>query len=331
MKYFLDLAGFNARQLDDLLSLAKRLDDNPDPTLLAGRVLTLLLMDQSFHTVASFQAAMARLGGQCIALTPPGGLETALEAAMVNTQHHAREALGAVGGYSDVIGIRAHGPCDDLAADLREELFRAFAKACPKPLINLGSAVHHPCQGLADMKTLEEIEAPGRGGRLALTWVYDTQPRPLAAAATALHVAAARGMRVAVHAPPGYQLPRPLIEKARAIASVAGGSVVVAEDRDKAMDAAHVVYGASWPLIDRYGDREADLQRRTALTDWCVAEKWFATAQETCRYMQSLPVRRELSATADVLDGPRSAVVTQARNRVPVQMAILHRMILGKH
>lgn len=330
MKYFLDLAGFNARQLDDLLSLARRLEERPDPTLLTGRILTLLLMDQSFHTVASFQAAMARLGGQCIALAPPGGLETESEVPMLDSRHHAREVLDALGGYSDVIGIRAHGPCDDLAADLREELFRAFAKACPTPLINLGSAVHHPCQGLADMKTLEEIEAPGRGGRLALTWVYDTEPRPLAAAATALHLAAARGMRVAVHAPPGYQLPRPLIEKARAVASVAGGSVVIADERDKAMDAAHVVYGASWSLIDRYGDREADARRRPALADWCVAEPWFNTAQETCRYMQCLPLRREVSVTGDVLDGPRSAVAIQARNRVPVQMAILHRMMLGR-
>lgn len=331
MKYFLDLAGFSARQIDDLLTLAKKLESAPDPSLLAGRVLTLLLMDRSFHTVASFQAAMARLGGHCIALEPPGGLETETEAPMVNKIHHAREVLDTVGGYSDVIGIRAHGPCDDLAADLREQLFRAFARACPRPLINLGSAVHHPCQGLADMKTFEEIETPGRGGRLALTWVYDTEPRPLAAAATALHVAAARGMRVAVHAPPGYQLPRPLVEKARGLASVTGGSVVIADDRDKAMDAAHVVYGASWPMTDRYGDRDADLQRRPALRDWCVEERWFNGAQETCRYMQALPLRRELSVTADVLDGPRSAVVTQARNRVPVQMAILHRMMLGRH
>jgi ornithine carbamoyltransferase len=31
----------------------------------------------------------------------------------------------------------------------------------------------------------------------------------------------------------------------------------------------------------------------------------------------------------EVLDGPRSRVLPQARNRMTVQMAILHRLLLG--
>ena len=330
MKYFLDLAGFNTLQLDNLIKLAQRLEHEPDPQLLAGKIATLLLMDRSFHTVTSFKAAMARMGGQCIVLEPEGGLETGAEVQMTGTKHHAYEALHTLGGYSDVIGIRAHGPCNDLASDLREELFRNFAQACPKPLINLGSAMHHPCQGLADLKTLEDLAIPGRGGRLVLSWVYDTEPRPLAAAATALNVAAARGMRVCVNAPPGYALPEPLIIKAQQTASANGGSVIETSDRTVAMDGAHVLYGASWANTQYYGDADADARARAELTDWCVEERWFKIAQETCQYMQTLPVRREVSVTGDVLEGPRGAVVAQGRNRVPVQMAILHRMILGQ-
>ncbi|NND60899.1 MAG: hypothetical protein HKN49_11595 [Gammaproteobacteria bacterium] len=329
MKYFLDLAGFNQRQLGDLLTLARQLETNANPQALAGRVIALLLMNRSFHTVSTFQAAMARLGGQCIVLHPENGLEIEPDKPMRGRQHHAYEVLQALGGYCDVIGIRSHGDCNDLAADMSEALFRGYAKNCPTPLINLGSAVHHPCQGLADLKTLEDLEVPGRGGRFVLSWVYDTEPRPIAAAATALEVAASRGMRVSVLAPDGYRLPAPMLEKARKTATISGGSVIEASDREAAMDAAHVVYGASWPLTAPYGDRKADMQRRAELTDWCIAEPWFKPAQETCAYMQTLPLRREVSVTGDVLEGPRGAVTRQARNRVPVQMAILHRMMHG--
>lgn len=330
MKYFLDLAGFNERQISGLLALATRLDKQRDSTALAGRVVTLLLMDRSFHTVSSFQAAMSRLGGQCIVLEPQDGLETEAETPMTLRRHHAHEVLQTLGSYSDAIGIRAHGPCNDLKADLNEDLFRRFAASCPTPLINLGSAIHHPCQGLADRKTMDDLEIPGRGGRFVLTWTYDTEPRPLAAAATALHVAASRGMRISVHTPPGYRLPAPLVQKTRAVATETGGSVIETDDREAATEAAHVVYGASWATTDSYGDAAADAELRTGLSDWRVDERWFNNAQETCQYMNTLPVRREVSVTADVLEGPRSAVVLQASNRVPVQMAILHRMITGR-
>lgn len=330
MKYFLDLAGFNDRQITGLLSLALKLETQPDSSALAGRIVTLLLMDRSFHTVSSFQAAMSRLGGQCIVLEPQQGLETEAEAPMTSRRHHAHEVLHTLGSYSDAIGIRAHGPCNDLKADLNEALFRRFAALCPKPLINLGSAIHHPCQGLADRKTMDDLGIPGRGGRFVLTWVYDTEPQPLAAAATALHVAASRGMRISVHAPPGYQLPAPLVQKTRAVATEAGGSVIETDERAAATEAAHIVYGASWATTEHYGDTASDAEQRSRLADWCVDERWFNNSQETCQYMQTLPLRREVSVTADVLEGPRSAVVRQAANRVPVQMAILHRMIAGR-
>ena len=35
----------------------------------------------------------------------------------------------------------------------------------PRPLINLESAVNHPCQALADWKTLDDLGVPERGGR----------------------------------------------------------------------------------------------------------------------------------------------------------------------
>ena len=43
--------------------------------------------------------------------------------------------------------------------------------------------------------------------------------------------------------------------------------------------------------------------------------------------MHCLPVRRGVEVEDDILDGPRSLVVKQARNRMWAQMAILHKLL----
>ena len=43
--------------------------------------------------------------------------------------------------------------------------------------------------------------------------------------------------------------------------------------------------------------------------------------------MHCLPVRRNIAVADEVLDGPRAVVKREAFNRLPVQMAVLHRML----
>jgi ornithine carbamoyltransferase len=45
--------------------------------------------------------------------------------------------------------------------------------------------------------------------------------------------------------------------------------------------------------------------------------------------MHCLPVRRGVVVQDAVLDGPRSVVIQEARNRMVVQMAVLHRLLKG--
>ena len=70
MKRFLDLADFTRDEIVDLLALARRLEQHPEPHALAGRVLGLVFFNPSLRTLASFQAGMARLGGQSFVITP---------------------------------------------------------------------------------------------------------------------------------------------------------------------------------------------------------------------------------------------------------------------
>jgi N-acetylornithine carbamoyltransferase len=329
MKRFLDLGDFTREAVLSLLQLARRLETQPEPRALAGKILGLLFFNPSLRTLASFQVAMARLGGSCFIINPGQGswqLETRVGVVMDGAAaEHVREAIPVLASYCDALGIRAFAEGKDLERDLAETNFNAMAALTDKPLINLESAVNHPCQALADWKTLDDLAVP-RGGRFVLSWAYHPRALPLAVPAAALHMAALRGMEVIVLRPEGFALPAPLMERARRAASTSGGSVRETSERAEALPGAQVLYVKEWGATAAYGDAAADAHLRHALSTWCVRNDWFADAPD-CRLMHCLPVRRNTAIADEVLDGPRSIVQREAYNRLPAQMAVLHQML----
>ena len=327
---FIDLADLAPEKVSELLALAARLERAPEPTALAGRILGLLFFNPSLRTLASMQSAMARLGGTSFVIAPGQGtwsIETRDGVVMDGTAaEHAREAIPVLAGYADGLAIRAFAGGSDLEADLTERTFRGLDALCPLPLVNLESATTHPCQALADWKTLDDLAVPRRG-RFVLSWANHPRALPFAVPAAAAHMAAARGMEVVIARPDGYGLPEPLLDRARRAAAASGGSVRETAERAEALEAAEVVYAKSWGSAELYGDAAAETARRAELVDWCVAESWFARAAAECRFMHCLPVRRNVVVRDEVLDGPRSVVVQQAHNRLWAQMAVLHSML----
>jgi N-acetylornithine carbamoyltransferase len=332
MQRFLDLADFSRDQVVDLIDLARRLQERPEPQALAGRILGLLFMNPSLRTLSSFQAGMMRLGGTSFVVTPGQGtwnVETRTGAVMdAGAAEHVREAIPVLASYCDALGLRAFAEGKDLSADLAEAPFKLMASLCDKPFINLESAVNHPCQALADWKTMEDLGVP-RTGKFVLSWVYHPRALPLAVPAAALHMAAQRGMEVVVLRPDGYALPGPIMAKARAAAAASGGTLSETTDRAAALAGAHVLYAKEWGSPACYGDAEAETALRRPLADWRVQESWFAGAREDCHFMHCLPVRRNVAVADEVLDGPRSRVVREAANRMVVQMAVLYRLLKG--
>ncbi|MCY3731892.1 MAG: hypothetical protein OXF98_11170, partial [Rhodospirillaceae bacterium] len=70
MKRFNDLTDFSMEEIGSLLALAGRLERAPEPRALEGKVLSLLFLNPSLRTLASFQAAMSRLGGGSFVISP---------------------------------------------------------------------------------------------------------------------------------------------------------------------------------------------------------------------------------------------------------------------
>ena len=119
---FLDLADLSRDEVVDLLALAERLQRHPEPAALAGKILGLVFLNPSLRTLASFQAGMARLGGNSFVITPGQGtwaLETRLGVRMDGgAAEHIREGLPVLASYCDALGIRAFADGKNLAADL---------------------------------------------------------------------------------------------------------------------------------------------------------------------------------------------------------------------
>lgn len=332
MQCFNDLADFETDDIAALIELARRLDREPEPAALRGKVLALLFLSPSLRTLASFQAAMTRLGGGAFVISPDmsiHGLETRPGIVMDGTAaEHIREAVPVIASYGDAIGIRAFAERRSLEADLDDREFRALVDLVDSPWLNMESAINHPCQSLADWKTLDDLGVPA-DGKFVLSWACHPKALPLAVPAATLHMAARRGMQVTVLRPEGFELPDAVMQKARAAAEISGGSVRESEDREEAMRDAQVIYAKSWASTAHYGDRIGDAAARRGLEHWCVDEPWFENARDDCRFMHCLPVRRGVVVSDRVLDGPRSVVIAEARNRMLAQMAVLHRMLGG--
>lgn len=327
MSAFADLLELDVARIESLLASAGELERQPVRDDLRGRILGLLFLNPSLRTLASFQSGMAQLGGSSFVIQPgQGSWGLELDDGVVMDGHnaeHIREAVPVLEQYCDALGVRCFASGSDLATDLSEPVFSAMRDLARKPLINLESAVNHPCQALADWKTLDDLEVPRHGGKLVLSWAWHPRALPLAVPAAVVQMAALRGMDVTVLRPEGFGLPDAILESAREAARSSGGSVSETASREQAMEGAHVVYAKSWGAPQAYGNEPAEQVLREPLRSWCIDEPWFETARRDASLLHCLPVRRNVVVSDAVLDGPRSQVVRQAGNRLHVQKAVL--------
>jgi N-acetylornithine carbamoyltransferase len=331
MKTFHDLASLSHEEVADLLGLAKRLQARPEPRALEGKVLSLLFLNPSLRTLSSFQAAMIRLGGGAFVISPEmsiHGMEVAAGVVMDgHASEHIFEAVPTIASYGDAMGIRAVAEGRRLARDLADTRYLEMARLVDVPLVNLESAAFHPCQALADWKTLDDLGVPRQGGRFVMSWVHHPRALPLAGPTSTVQMAAMRGMDITVLRPEGFELPESVMGRTRELAGRAGGTVRETSDRREALEGAHVVYAKEWSSARLYGDAIAETKLRNELTDWSVDADWFAHAAQDCRLLHAMPVRRGVAVQDRVLDSPRSAIIQQARNRMWAQMAVLYRLM----
>lgn len=321
----LSAADLDRAALDDLLDLAARSKHRRDEAVLAGKTLGLLFFERSLRTRVSFEVAMLQLGGHCINISANQelyDLEPEESAVMDGTaEEHVKDAARTMSRYVDALGIRSIGPNRGDPRD-QEALLRAYARHATIPVLNLESAMEHPCQAIADVLTMRERFGALKGRRLALVWATHPEPKPLGPCHSLLTLAAMLGMRVTLAHPLGFELHDTVVGEAQTRARAAGGEIRIVNDLAVGVQDADVVYARAWGSLKYRGDAEREAMVKRSLSGWRVDGELMARTRDAI-FMHPLPVRRNVVATDEVLDGPRSVIYEQAGNRVPIQKALL--------
>jgi len=261
--------------------------------LLPGRVLALVFEKPSLRTRASFEAAMAHLGGSSLFLGEDSGFSS------------SRESIADFGRVLSeyVDGIVCRSKAHDTIVQL--------AAAASVPVINGLSDYCHPCQALADIYTLRE--RAGRVAGLTLAFVGDgnNMARSLAIVCGLL------GMRFVLAAPKAYQFDDAFRAHAKKLLPAADISETT--DPVAAVTGAAIVYTDVWTSMGQEKERAARLQ---ALAPFQVNEALMRHAPEAL-FMHCLHARRGEEVTDGVIDGPQSVVVEEAANRMHVQKGLV--------
>lgn len=312
--------------LEQLVQSAMRFksgDDQPRP--LNGKSVALVFFNPSLRTRASMQVGIYELGGNAVVLEP-GGTSWTLEhregAVMdADKTEHVAEFVRVLERYCVAIGVRTFAAMKNWDEERIDPVLNAFAKYASVPIINLESAMHHPCQSTADMMTIREKLGAGRK-RVVLTWAWHPKPLPMAVPNSFALAAAQMGHDLVIAHPRGYELDEELIASARR-----HSSVEITNDIDAACDGAEVIYAKSWGAKQFYGQTERDISERAQYRDqWIVDEDKMARTNNAI-FMHCLPVRRNVIVTDAVIDSPVSVVIDEAENRLHVQKAVMAQLI----
>lgn len=332
--HFLNTIGTSRDRLDQLIDSALRFkhgDDNSRP--LTGKSVALVFFNPSLRTRASMQVGVYELGGNAVVLEP-GGTSWTLEhreGAVMDSDktEHVAEFVRVLERYCVAIGVRTFAALKDWQEERTDPVLSAFAKYASVPIINLESAMHHPCQALADMMTIREKLGTGRK-RVVLTWAWHPKPLPMAVPNSFALATAQMGHDLVIAHPAGYELDEDLTETCRQQASASGGRLEITNDIDAAFSGAEVIYAKSWGAKEFYGASDQDVATRAQYrSKWIVDEEKMARTSSAI-FMHCLPVRRNVIVTDPVIDSRASVVIDEAENRLHGQKAIMTKLIGGQ-
>ena len=328
---FLTTSDFRLTELEQLLEAAlhfKHRETEEKP--LAGKSIALVFFNPSLRTRASMQVGIYELGGNPVILEP-GGTSWTLEhrEGVVmdgNKTEHLKEFVRVLERYVSAIGVRTFAELKDWETERTDPILNAFADYSTKPIINLESAMHHPCQAMADMITIRE-KLGEKKKKVLLTWAWHPKPLPMAVPNSFALAAAQFGHDLRIAHPDGYELDGELLNQIKSQATANGGSVEFVNEADDAFDGVDVVYAKSWGSKECYGNIDKDIAFRIGLRkDWIVDQSKMARTNEAI-FMHCLPVRRNVIVTDSVIDSPNSVVIDEAENRLHVQKAIMTELI----
>jgi ornithine carbamoyltransferase len=291
-RHFLTGEELRADELELLVTRARELKAQPlSSDVLDHRTVALIFQRPSTRTRVSFEAGITELGGHPMVLRA--------EDLQLARGESIRDTAYVLSRHVAAIGVRT-GDHDFLVE---------LAAHATVPVINMLSAEHHPCQGLADLLTLAEEFGGLTGLKVAYVGDGNNVARSLAI------LGRLAGVELRIASPEGYEL-----------GQVAGAKLT--RDPREAVDGADAVYTDVW--VSMSDDEQSASARREALEPYRLDDALLALASPRAIALHCLPAHPGEEITAEVLYGERQRIWQQAENRRHAQKALLELLLASR-
>jgi ornithine carbamoyltransferase len=293
MKNLLSSVDLSRKDIDELFKICgmvvsgkRRLSVKKNSTL------ALFFAEPSTRTMVSFEVAASRLG--C------GSVYIDARTSQASRGEELADTARILSIYCDFIAVRIND----------HDQLLAMAKSSRVPVINALTSLEHPTQALADCYTI--FERKGNLSKLRIAFIGDTSQNT----ANSLMLTAAKlGASISLVGPKSCK-PNPFYLKE----SRKYSKVDVYDSIEEGLEGADVVYTDTFVSM---GD-EAEARKRTKMfAPYQLNSKALSFAKSNSIVMHPLPAHRGVEITGDVIDGKRSVVWQQAKNKMIIEEAIL--------
>ncbi len=288
-RHLLDVDELSAEEIGRIMSMAEVFIDVSTRVVLRGAPVALLFAEPSTRTRLSFELAARRLGGETYVLEP-GSSSMLKGETLVDTVRNL-DALG----YRFLI-VRHH----------RAGAAAVAARYFGGSVVNAGDGWHaHPTQALLDLFTLRRHFGTADLSRRKVTIVGDV--RHSRVAKSNVWTLANSGASVFLCGPREWLRGLEVLP------------AMLTDDLNTALRDADAVMGlrVQKERMARGVSLDAYIER------YQVTESRLSRLAPSAPYLHPGPINEGVETTREVARGPRSLVLEQARNGVPVRMAVL--------
>ena len=293
MKHFIDINNFKKKEINEIISLAKKIKKNPKKYSLSckNKTLGLIFEKQSLRTRLSFNVGMQKLGGSVLELYSK-------DIGFDNKREKAEDVLNVLSQFIDCIMIRNND---------HKKLVQ-LSKQKILPIINGLTDFSHPCQILGDFLTLQENFK--NFNNIQIMWIgdYNNVLRSL------IHLQNIYNFKLNI------VVPRQIFKNhKKEFLKLKNKNLSYFSDPILASKNSHCIMTDVWVSM---GDKNTNT-KINYFKNFTVNKKIMDNALKNAIFMHCLPAKRGQEVTSDILDGKNSVVLKQAKNRMYIQQAIL--------
>ena len=292
MKHFIDINSFKKKEIDEIISLAKKIKKNPKKysSSCKDKTLGLIFEKQSLRTRLSFNVGMQKLGGSVLELKSK-------DIGFDNKREKAEDVLNVLSQYIDCIMIRNNN----------HKQIVNLSKENILPIINGLTEYSHPCQILGDFLTLQEHLKSIKNANIAWIGDYNNVLRSL------IHLQNIYNFKL------NLIIPKEIFKNyKKEFQQYKNKNLNHFFDPILGTKNSNCIMTDVWVSMG-----EKNKNKEKYFKNYTVNKKIISNAKNNVIFMHCLPAKRGQEVTSEVLDGKNSVVLMQAKNRMYVQQAIL--------